>query len=111
MDVNEILADSEIQAAYAEYLRVTEASPLDYDVQSLESIALNVTAGERKGYPIRDCVLSCLRALIFHRSTPLSAQIEMAEASEPERRANMTPEQRAACDRYRLPSPAPIAQQ
>jgi len=111
MDVSEILADGEIQAAYEQYLRVTEASPLDYEVQSLASIALNVTAGERKGYPSRDCVLSCLQALIFHRRTPLSVQIEMAEASEPQRRANMTPEQKAACDRYRLPSPAPIAQQ
>ena len=96
----ETFFDPEINDLYDQYLGASNNT--DYFVQSLGDVITNVYHGERKEYPLLDCVKGCLKAMVFTRSTPLDKQIEMAEEDFSERYETMTPEQQKVCDRYKL---------
>jgi len=95
-----VFKDPEVNNLYVQYLEASKNT--DCSVQSLGDVVTNVSHGERKGYPLLDCVKGCLEAMVFTRSTPLDKQIEMAEEDFSERYETMTLEQQKVCDQYKL---------
>jgi len=73
MNIEELMGDFEIKSLYRIYLDSPNKNNTP-DIDLREWI-INISQGDLGGYPLRDCVVSCIKAATYMRSKPFDMMI------------------------------------
>lgn len=93
---------TEVDALYCEYLRATSRNYPENKPFLFSEILANVKENLRENEDLYTHLKSVLEAMVYTSSNSVPDMIRRAEEDYERRYQEMTPEQQAICDQYRM---------
>jgi hypothetical protein len=85
--IESCLQDTDVIAVYRQYIEVSD--PEKWTIMPLKEWVENVDKGDRRGYSLKESVLSCIRTAIWHRTTSWEDQMKLAKPMDTEKMRSM----------------------